>query len=133
MGRSELLAKLAQEATSWDSGSGDIAALLREAKADIEHLAGAAASHFQQAMLNGEAANEFRQDAERYQWLAERMFAADFDYGGKGVQVLVFEMPAGFSAGADCGATIDAAMLASSELALHNAELRGRPLADGPA
>lgn len=60
IGRSELLAKLDQEADAWDSGSGDIAALLREAKAEIEHLAGAAASHFQQAMLNGEKANERR-------------------------------------------------------------------------
>ena len=66
MGRSELLAKLEQEAVAWDSGSGDVAALLREAKEDIEHLAAAAAGHFKQAMLNGEAANEMRADAERY-------------------------------------------------------------------
>ena len=58
LGRSELLAKLEHEAAAWDAGSGDVAALLREAKAEIEHLAGAAASHFQQAMLNGEKAQE---------------------------------------------------------------------------
>jgi hypothetical protein len=64
MGRSELLAKMEQEAAAWDSGSGDIAALLREAKADIEHLAVAAASHFRQAMLNGEKSNAYRHTLE---------------------------------------------------------------------
>ena len=49
-------------------------------------------------------------DALRYRWLARRMLAADFDYFGEGVQVLVFEMPKGFSASVDCDATIDAAM-----------------------
>jgi len=71
MGRSELLAKLAQEAEAWDSGSGVIAALLREAKAEIEHLAEASQGHFRQAMLNGQAANDLRKDAERYRWLRE--------------------------------------------------------------
>jgi hypothetical protein len=51
-----------------------------------------------------------RKDAERFRWLAPRMLAADFDYGGEGTQALVFEMPTGFSASADCSATIDAAM-----------------------
>lgn len=37
------------------------------------------------------------------------MLAADFDYGGEGVQALVFEMPKGFSASADAGDTIDRA------------------------
>lgn len=58
--RSELLAKMEQEAAALDSCSGDIAALLREAKADIEYLASTAASHFQQAMLNGEKSNAYR-------------------------------------------------------------------------
>jgi len=52
-----------------------------------------------------------RKDAERYRWLAVRMLAADFDYTGERIQALVFEMPDGFQASADCGATIDAAML----------------------
>lgn len=50
-------------------------------------------------------------DAARMRWLSPRMLAADFDYGGDGTQALVFEMPPGFVASADCGATIDAAML----------------------
>lgn len=52
-------------------------------------------------------------DAERYRWMEPRMFAADFDYGGDGVQALVFEMPVGFRASADCDDTIDAAMSAA--------------------
>lgn len=51
-----------------------------------------------------------RQNARRYEWLRERMLAADFDYDG--AQVLVFEMPEGFVASADCDATIDSAMAA---------------------
>jgi len=51
-----------------------------------------------------------RKDAERFRWLAARMLAADFDYTGERIQALVFEMPDGFQASADCGATIDAAM-----------------------
>jgi hypothetical protein len=117
MGRSELCAWLRA------NSSGDYRPAA-EAADEIEHLAESAASHFKQAMLNGEAANEFRQDAERYRWLAARMFAADFDYGGEGVQALVFEMPAGFSASADCGATIDAAILASAELVLPNGKVQ---------
>ena len=57
-----------------------------------------------------EVAHALRKDAERYRWLAARLLAADFDYNGEGVQALVFEMPDGFHASADCGATIDAAM-----------------------
>jgi HD superfamily phosphodiesterase len=49
-----------------------------------------------------------RQNARRYEWLRERMLAADFDY--EGAQVLIFEMPDGWSASADCDATIDGAM-----------------------
>jgi outer membrane murein-binding lipoprotein Lpp len=49
-----------------------------------------------------------RQNARRYEWLRDRMLAADFDYEGS--QVLVFEMPDGFEASADCDDTIDAAM-----------------------
>ena len=55
-----------------------------------------------------------RRDAERYRWLAARILAADFDYGGNGTQVLIFEMPAGFSVSADFAATIDAAMAAAT-------------------
>ena len=50
-----------------------------------------------------------REKAERWDFLAERMLAADFDYAGEGVQALVFEMPAGFSASADAARTVDAA------------------------
>ena len=51
---------------------------------------------------------KLRKDAERYRWLKERLLGADFDWGG--AQVLVFEMPAGFSVSADADATIDDAM-----------------------
>ena len=50
-----------------------------------------------------------REKAERWDFLAERMLAADFDYAGEGVQAIVFEMPAGFSASADAAQTVDAA------------------------
>ena len=53
-------------------------------------------------------AASLRQNARRYEWLRDRMLAADFDY--EGAQVLIFEMPSGFSVSADCDATIDAAM-----------------------
>jgi hypothetical protein len=51
-----------------------------------------------------------RIDAARYRWLRSRLLAADFDYGGEGVMVLVFEMPNGFAASADCDSTVDNAM-----------------------
>lgn len=51
-----------------------------------------------------------RRDADRYRWLRTRMLAADFDYGGDGTQVLIFEMPSAFAASADCDMTIDDAM-----------------------
>ena len=54
--------------------------------------------------------HELRKDAERCRWLAERMLAADFDYGGDGTLALVFEMPEGFRASADFRDTIDSAM-----------------------
>jgi hypothetical protein len=54
---------------------------------------------------------ELKRDAERYRWLAARMLAADFDYMSEGMQVLVFDMPDGFRASADCDSTIDAAMV----------------------
>jgi hypothetical protein len=60
----------------------------------------------------GVAFLELKRDAERYRWLVPRLLAADFDYGGEGIQALVFEMPTGFSASADCDATIDDAMAA---------------------
>jgi hypothetical protein len=50
------------------------------------------------------------QDAQRYRFLAERFLAADFDWGGDGTQVIVFEMPKGFSVIADCDETVDDAM-----------------------
>lgn len=50
------------------------------------------------------------QDAQRYRFLAERLLSADFDWGGDGTQVIVFEMPKGFSVSADCDETIDDAM-----------------------
>ena len=52
-------------------------------------------------------------NAARYQWLADRMLSADFDWNESGIQALVFEMPTGFFACADCDATIDAAMAAA--------------------
>lgn len=53
-------------------------------------------------------AAELRKNARRYEWLRDRMLAADFDY--EGAQVLIFEMPDGWAASADCDATIDGAM-----------------------
>lgn len=50
-----------------------------------------------------------REKADRWDFLAPRMLAADFDYLGDGVQALVFEMPNGFSASADAADTIDRA------------------------
>lgn len=50
-----------------------------------------------------------REKAERWDFIASRMLAADFDYGGEGVQALVFEMPDGFSASSDAADTIDRA------------------------
>ena len=52
--------------------------------------------------------DKLRENARRYEWLRDRLLAADFDYMGE--QVLVFEMPKGFAASASCDATIDAAM-----------------------
>ena len=53
-------------------------------------------------------AAELRKKVQRYEWLCARMLAADFDY--EGVQVLVFEMPNGFTASADCDDTVARAM-----------------------
>lgn len=50
------------------------------------------------------------QDAQRYRFLAERLLAADFDFDGQGVQVVVFEMPNGFTVTSDCDEMIDDAM-----------------------
>lgn len=63
-----------------------------------------------EAMLQEEC-RALRKDAERYRLLASRLLAADFDYTGERIQALVFEMPEGFQASADCNATIDAAMV----------------------
>lgn len=50
------------------------------------------------------------QDAARWRWLRDRLLAGDFDYGGEGIQALVFEMPAGFTVSADADAVVDDAM-----------------------
>ena len=50
-----------------------------------------------------------RVDAERWRWLAPRMYSADFDYAENGIVALVFEMPEDTVFYADCNMTIDAA------------------------
>jgi hypothetical protein len=57
-----------------------------------------------------EAVDALRHDAARYRWLRARMLAADFDYNESGTQALVFEMPEGWKASADCDETINYAM-----------------------
>ena len=83
------------------------AKLLAEKDAQIEAQ--------KQSLLNSWSYCEsLLKDAERYHWLRSRMLAADFDYNGGGTEALVFEMPNGLRYGADCDATIDAAMAASA-------------------
>lgn len=63
------------------------------------------------------------QDAQRYRFLAERFLAADFDFGGDGTQVIVFEMPKGFSVIADCDETVDDAMAIAAKADTQTADL----------
>lgn len=51
-----------------------------------------------------------RADAERLDWLARRLFSADFAYGDPPICAIVFEWPATASVGADLRASIDAAL-----------------------
>ena len=60
-------------------------------------------------------------DAERYRWLAPRLFAVDFDYGGEGVSAVVFEWTQGASIGADLDGSIDAARQPTA----HDPNLKG--------
>lgn len=48
-------------------------------------------------------------DAERYRWLRDRLFGADWDWNNEGVPVVLFRWPDGASIGADLDAAIDAA------------------------
>ena len=59
-------------------------------------------------------AEELRKDAERYQWLRNRIFAADFDYGGLDAPCLIIAFPKGSIFTSDADATIDAARLRQS-------------------
>ena len=48
-------------------------------------------------------------DAERYRWLRDRLFGADWDWNGEGVPVVLFRWPESASIGANLDAAIDAA------------------------
>lgn len=63
------------------------------------------------------------QDAQRYRFLAARLLAADFDFDGQGAQVLVFEMPKGFTVTSDCDETIDDAMKLAARADTQTADL----------
>ena len=52
-------------------------------------------------------------DADRYRWLAPRLFAADWDYQGK--CVVVFEWPSGTSISANLDKSIDDVVRAGSK------------------
>lgn len=54
-------------------------------------------------------AEALRKDAERYRWLRDRLFGADWDWNNEGVPVVLFRWPDGASIGADLDAAIDAA------------------------
>lgn len=60
-------------------------------------------------------ADELRKDAERYQWLRNRIFAADFDYGGLDAPCLIIAFPKGSIFTSDANETIDAARLRQSD------------------
>lgn len=53
-------------------------------------------------------------DAERYRWLRERYYAADFSYGAydgfSAIEAMVFRMPEGHVFTSSCDKTIDTAM-----------------------
>jgi hypothetical protein len=69
------------------------------------------------AAPSGDAKREgdvLRKDAERYQWLRNRIFAADFDYGGLDAPCLIIAFPKGSIFTSDADATIDAARLRQS-------------------
>lgn len=51
-------------------------------------------------------------DADRYHWLRQRLFGADFDWNGEGESVVLFSWPATAPIGADLDAAIDGAMQA---------------------
>jgi len=63
------------------------------------------------------------QDAQRYRFLSSRLLAADFDFDGQGVQVLVFEMPNGFIVTSDCDEMIDDAMKLAASTDTQTADL----------
>lgn len=57
-----------------------------------------------------------KKDAERYRWLRERMYAADFAYGADddgvgGEPALIFKMPHGMRFTTDCDKVVDEAMM----------------------
>lgn len=78
-------------------------ALLKTASADVAGERGA------NALLTSEV-EALRADAERLDWLAPRLFSADFAYGDPPICAIVFEWPATASVGADLRASIDAAL-----------------------
>lgn len=67
------------------------------------------------ALLRSQAAKLARRevDAGRYQWLRERLLAADFAWGDPPCQVLVFSWPSNVAVGGDCDQNIDAARAAA--------------------
>ena len=51
-----------------------------------------------------------RKNSERYEWLAPRLLAADFDWNESGECVLIFSWPATVGVGGNCDQNIDAAL-----------------------
>jgi hypothetical protein len=70
-GYSQLLDELEAIATEME-GAGKLPALLRDAADWIRHERERGESYFNQAMENGIAARQLREDAERYRWLRDR-------------------------------------------------------------
>ena len=68
-------------------------------------------AHFEelQALCLGMAIHieKIQCDAERYQWLKNRLLGADFDWNNSGACTLVFELPKNSSVFSSCDITID--------------------------
>lgn len=57
----------------------------------------------------------YKKDADRYRWLRDRLFGADFDWNESGTCALVFEWPKSVPVGGNCDMNIDAAMKENSK------------------
>ena len=57
--------------------------------------------------------DELKADAERYRWLRDRFFGADFDWNEEGVSCVLFKWPETAKIGANIDVAIDAAIAAA--------------------